>query len=398
LQNLADLLAQLQKRSRHFHELDQARLNEYYDEIERDLKQRLSTALPDRRVSLEEKLAAITAERMAKLADAAERYQLSLNLTLLNVMVITQPKLVLPVGLENRETKIKPYAVWDPLLHRLEPLACEVCGQAGEQLFLCQNGHLAHQQCLAPACIDCKRVFCAACADQVGRCVVCDQPLCRHSQITCPECGRGTCQAHVNLCHANQGQPLDLRVIPAPLPEPEPPPAPPEPAPAKSAPPAKSKKTPTKNKRPAQSKAVAQRRVAPPLPKGIPKPQRIEVVVEYDTIVAYLLASRERELARRGWILAPDEGIIITCLCEKGTGCPANDRVMRPANKANLPGQLLAEIDGFRQEYGLPANKVKFNRRGLDHPIPMRRLSLLGLWNDETALSAAQQAFDQMYG
>ena len=160
----------------------------------------------------------------------------------------------------------------------------------------------------------------------------------------------------MDLCHANEGQPVDLRS--APPPEPEPPPPPPKPAATKPTTPAKSKKASTKNKRSTKSKAVIKPRVKPRLPKGMPKPQRIEVVVDYDSITAYLLASRERELASRMWRLIPNEGIIITCWCEKGTNCPANNRVMRPANKANLAGQLLDEIDRFRREYGLSGKKV----------------------------------------
>ena len=395
LQTLDKPLSQLQQRSQRFHELDQARLNEYYDEIERDLQHRLSHASPDRQAGLEEKLASIAAERAAKLADAAERYQVRLELTLLNTMVISQPKLVLPIGLENRTTKVKTYAVWDPLLHRLELLACRVCGQPGQHLFLCHNGHLAHENCLAPACIDCKRVFCAVCAAEVGVCDVCRQPLCRHSRIICAECGRGTCQAHQGLCHADEGRPVDLRQVAPPPPEPEPPP-PPQPL-VKTTP--KSKATGSKTKPAARAKPAAIRRAAPTRPKGVPKPQRIEVVVEHDTVAAYLLASRERQIAVRFWQLVPDEGIIIGCNCEKQPACPADNRVMRPADKAGLSQQLLDEIDRFRQEYGLPDNKVKFNRllAGGQY-APTGRLALLGLWQDEKSLAAARDAFDRTFG
>jgi len=392
-QTLDESLTRLEKRSRRFYELDEARLNEYYDEIERDLKQRLATALPDRRISLEEKLAVLTAERAAKLNDAAERYRGFLNLTLLNAMIISQPKLVLPVGIENRNKKIETYAVWDPLLHRLEPLACEICGQAGEQIYLCHNGHLAHKACLAPSCIDCRRVFCADCAGDVGQCDVCRRSLCRHSRITCPECGRGTCREHKGLCHANQGQPVDLGSIPEAKPEPEMEPPLPSPKPK----PAKNKKASAKNKRAPKSRAVAPRRKKPSLPKGGPKPQRAEVVTEYDAVAAYMLASHERQIASRVWRLVPNQGIIITCQCEKGETCQANNKVMRPALKANLVRQLLDDIDKFRREYGLPVKKVKFNRAEGGHFTPTRRLLLIGLWNDEKALAAARNAFDRIY-
>jgi hypothetical protein len=144
----------------------------------------------------------------------------------------------------------------------------------------------------------------------------------------------------------------------------------------------------------------------------MPKPQRMEVIVESDTVIGYLLASRERELATRRWTLMPDEGIAITCWCEKGLNCPANNRLMRPAAKANLASQLLDEIDKFRnlasqlldeidkfrREYGLPGKKVKFNRPGAGGKLmSTRRLMLVGLWSSEDALKAAQAAFDRRY-
>jgi len=128
----------------------------------------------------------------------------------------------------------------------------------------------------------------------------------------------------------------------------------------------------------------------------VPKPQRIEVVVEPTAVIAYLLASRERQIAARIWELIPAEGIIITCQCEKGASCLANNKVMRPADPPDLGKQLVGEIDRFRREYGIPVKKVKFNRQVGRSYEPMNRLRLFGLWQDEQAIKAAQAAFDRM--
>lgn len=260
---LGDDLINLQKRVARFRELDEARLNDYYGNLRNDLHQRLKNALPDRRASLQDKLDAVKTEHAHKLADLAERYQLQIHLTLLNLMVIQQAKLVLPVLITNRNTQVEAYAVWDPLLYRLEPLLCQVCGLPGDQrMHLCHNGHIAHEACLAPACVDCKRVFCQACAGEVGECAVCHQPLCRHSQLKCKDCGRVTCQAHRTLCHANEGQPIDLnKPAPPPVPEPEPEPAPPPKVKRKSAA-ATPKSPPLAPSKPAPSKC----------PKAYPPP------------------------------------------------------------------------------------------------------------------------------
>ncbi|MCP5099818.1 MAG: hypothetical protein GY943_30045, partial [Chloroflexi bacterium] len=285
LDELADTLKELQKRVSRFRELDKARLTTYYDELEHDLQHRLKTASKDRKSSLQDKLSAIQTERTLKLTDVDERYRVKLELTLLNLLIIQQPKLVMPILIENRTTKANDYAVWDPLLHRLERPICGVCGLPAERAYFCHNGHLAHEACLAPACIDCKRVYCQQCTDEVGSCDVCHDPLCHRSRILCPDCGRFTCQTHQNLCHANDGKPVDLSiksVQPPQKSEPEPPAPKPKPNP--------------KLRSPKRSQPIRQpkKSTSPRMPKGVPKPQRLEVMVYPDAIIAFVLASRER--------------------------------------------------------------------------------------------------------
>ncbi|MFQ5433606.1 MAG: hypothetical protein ACE5FD_01905 [Anaerolineae bacterium] len=396
LREMSDHLGQLQKRVSRFRELDEARITEYYNELERDLRQRLNRASKDRRASLTDKLETVQTERKHKLADIAERYQVQLNLTLLNLKVIQQPKLIMPVRIENRATKISAYAVWDPLQHRLEPLACQVCGLPIQRAYLCHNGHLAHQGCLAPSCIDCKRVFCQQCADDVGECEVCHEPLCTHSRISCNDCGRGTCQAHKGMCHADDGRPVDLATLVAAtltaLPEPEPPPKP-KPTPKPKSP-RRTKQTRTRAAR--KTKTAPTR---PKMPKGVPRPQRIEVVIYPDAIVAFALASRERQVARRVWSLEPDEGIVRTCDCEKKDRCQADRMVIRPFDQQPIRTQLLQEIASFREEYGIPAKKVGYNRISSlsGQHFPVKSFKLFGLWTNEAAIAEARASFERIY-
>jgi hypothetical protein len=386
---LSAQLTALQKQIGRFRELDEARLTGYYDELERDLQQRLNRASPDRRASLQEKLETVKTERIHKLADIAERSQVRLDLTLLNLMVIRQPKLVMPINIENRATKIRAYAVWDPLRHELEPLVCDVCNLPAERVYLCHNGHLAHKECLAPACIDCKRVFCTKCSEDVGECDVCRQPLCVHSRIACPECGRFTCQAHREMCHANNGQPVDLNEErPSAL---EPPP----PKPVKPA-----KKPSPKRRKPKRKPARKAAPTRPKLPKGTPKPQRMEVILDPIGVTAFLLGSRERTIARRTWELVPSKGgVVRSCDCEKGSACEADGMVTRPSEWKPIEAFIKQEITDFRLEYGLPAKKVKFNRASsLDGGyFPITKFKLTGLWQDEEALDEARDTFERLY-
>ena len=392
LQEMAADMSALQKRVLRFRQLDEARLIDYYDELARDLQQRLKSASAERRPGLEDKLTAVQTERVHKLADLAERYQVQVNLTLLNLLVIQQAKLSLPVTIENRTTTTPTHAIWDPLRYQVEPLVCQVCGQPGQRLYLCFNGHLAHEDCLAPACIDCKRVFCGVCVHEVGECAVCHAPLCRHSRLTCPECGRGTCKAHAGLCHANAGQPVDLS-RPARAAEP-PPPAPPPP-PSK---PAAKPKAPSAAR--AKPKAPPRRPTAPSWPKGVPKPQRIEVILYPNAVTAFVIGARERQIAMRIWELIPEDGgIVCTCECEKGAACRANRMVSRPSDRQPVTRQMYQELLSLAEEYGLSNSKIRYNRvSSLDGSFfPTPNFELTGVWRDETALEEARRRFAEIY-
>jgi hypothetical protein len=380
---LAEPIKRLQKRSARFLALDEARLNAYYDEVEQDLRLRAARAVGERVANLNEKLALTASERQNKLEDAVTRYQVRADLALINVMLIQQPKLALPLQLQNRKTQRGIVAVYDPLLHRIEPLLCEVCQRTGRRLQLCQNGHLAHTDCLAPQCIDCQRVYCRLCADEIGQCAVCHEPLCHTSAIKCNECDRVTCRAHRNMCHADQGAPVDLSQA---QPEPE------------VSEPTEPRPPETKPKPRPQAKPHPRRSAEKPLawPRGVPRPQRIEVVISDDRITAFLLASREREIASRRWLLSAERAIERSCICEKGGECAANGYVLRPAMGRGLLEQMRAEIDAFRKEYRIPRNRVKYNEDEgpYNPPTPMRRFELPESWLDPDLLAQAREAFD----
>lgn len=387
LREMETELATLKKRVARFRQLDEARLADYYDTLEKDLQTRLQNASAGRRPGLQDKLTVVQNERRHKLDDLAERYQVRINLTLLNVLIIQQPKLIQPVQIANRSTKISAYAVWDPLLRQLEPLHCQVCGQPGRRLYLCHNGHLAHEACLAPACIDCKRVFCRDCAHEVGTCDVCRQPLCRHSQLTCPDCGRHTCQAHRGLCHADNGRPVDLTAQASSPPEPAPP-AKPETSPTTS-----RKSRPKRSARPRPASTRRSKK------KG-PKVLRMEVVLHVDFVTAYLLGRRDREIAVRVWELTPEQGgILRSCECEKGASCQADGMVIRPYESQHIETQMHDELVAFALEYGLPPKKIHYNRLSSmgGEPYSVSRFELRGLWKNEEAITEARDTFSRRY-
>jgi hypothetical protein len=407
LDELAEPLDSLQRRAARFLELDRARLEQYYDDMQRDLKRRLERADDDRRKALQDKLVAVQAEREAKLADAEAKYQLRVELELINLLVIAQPRLVLPMNVVNRTATITRTVVWNPLLHRIEPLTCDVCGRASSRLFLCTGGHLAHEECLLPQCVDCKRVYCRLCTDQMKACVVCDRPVCASSLNRCPTCGRGTCREHMGLCHAAEGEPARLRTEngerrteeaegpTAPPPEPGPEPEKVE-APSKPPVETKPKKKPTAGRRAAGAKARnAERRKGG---RATATGQKIEVYT-YATepvITAFVIASRGRELARRTWKLVED-GIAAWCRCEKGPFCRMDQTVFEPGTAAEIEAQLQDEIEALRREYQVAGKRVNFYYVLHDAPRSERRLLLRGQWKDDAALSRARTAFMETY-
>ncbi len=386
---IADQVAMLQTRMQRYLELDLARIEDYYDALEEDLQRRLERTDPEdeeKRHALEGKRETLQNERAAKMADVRARYRLRVALELINVQIIVQPKVTLAVQIDNRRTTITRFAVWDPLVHRLEPLTCDVCGQPGEELHLCVNGHLAHQECLAPQCIECKREYCQLCAEEVLTCAVCGQPVCRASIVQCPECGRGTCQEHKGLCHAANGEPLslaDLQPVEV-TPEPQP-----EPRPQVESTPKQTSTPPAKEPHKQQKK---------PAPHDVSRSAKgvkinVEVYQNIPRIVAYVMRSTHRALAIRT-IELTSSGIEITCDCEKAF-CLANNRIYRPEPPKKINTQIQTLLAALRQEYQIPSNRVEYFYLLPGGRMNNKRVLILpSAWRNQELIQQAQETFD----
>ena len=394
LDELAPAIESLQRHAARYLDLDRARLEEYYDQIERDLQHRAERAAEDKRAAAESKLAAARFERQAKLADVEAKYKLRVELALVNLLVVEQPKVMRVVQIENRTTTVTRTVVWDPLLHRIEPLVCDACGQPSTRLFLCSGGHLAHEECLLPQCVDCKRAFCKLCENQLGTCVVCDRPVCMPSLNRCGDCGRGTCREHVGLCHAAEGQPAKI-VAQAAKEEV----APPEPAPAPVQEPEKPHISSLKRKKMEREAAARARQARSRFeePPSAITGHKIEVRVDArePVVMAGVLTAGNKPIAVRTWELVED-GVLVTCQCEK-LSCPADEMIFEPEDAANIEAQIEYYLDQLRQEYHVPAGRVTFFSHIRDTLRPMRHFALHGAWKDEAMLSEAQAAFRSAY-
>ena len=388
--SLSARLQTLQARTQRFLELDLARLEDYYDSLERDLKQRLARVEdgdPERRKSTESKLDALAVERRAKLADVQARHGIRVDLELINVLVTVQPKVTLPVTIANRRVTVTRLAVWDPLLHRIEPLVCDRCGEPGADLHLCTGGHLAHSHCLAPQCIECNRVYCQLCADQVLTCAVCHQPVCRVNSRVCSDCGRITCGEHQKLCHGAAGQPVVLPKEPAAAAATPPPPAASKPEPARKLEP--TRRAPSA-KPPAPPPALVSPAPAAPTVKAVKLYVQIETAVP--RVVCFVMRSTRRVLATRAIELTP-AGIQVSCQCEKHP-CPADGWLHRPMPASMIQDQVQKLIAALREEYFLPGKRVDYHSLHDGQVTELPGFNLPACWRDEGALTAARQQFD----
>jgi hypothetical protein len=394
LRQLGPNLESLRTRLQHYLELDQARLSQYYDDLAKDAEKRLKNAIDDeRRQTMYIKLAAIVSERQAKLADVEQKYHLRVDLELVNLAVIAQPKLDLAVEIKKRGASVVKQVVWDPLLHRVEPLVCDVCGLPGENLSICEEGHLAHTGCLAPQCVECKRTYCMKCSDRVQSCVVCDRAVCEHSLVRCPTCKRVTCHEHVGLCHAENGEPQRPHVeetppatavavvTAAPTTEAEPP----------SGQPRAPKKASTKSKAP-PARPVSKRNKVSPSVTG----DYLEVYSDpaLGTVEAYVMA-RKHAVAVRTWTLM-EAGISVQCSCEKRMLCRENDIVYRPAPDTQLESQVKGFIHALRYEYAVPEKKTHYFQIRQGQVFEEPKLKLPSQWRDSETLAQARLGFDRL--
>jgi hypothetical protein len=315
-------------------------------------------------------------------------------------LVIEQPKLALVVQIENRTATITRTVSWDPLLHRIEPLVCDACGQPSTRLFLCTGGHLAHEECLMPQCVDCKRAFCKLCENKMSACVVCDRPVCLHSLNRCGDCGRGTCREHVGLCHAAEGQPAKIvpqEVVAQPEPAPEPtlPRAVPEPEQPHMS--SLKRKKAERERKAAEEAAAARRRgrIYEPLPRVTG--DKLEVIIESrePVVSAAVLSPGHKPIAIRTWSLEED-GILVSCQCEKRP-CHADDKIFEPTDAARIEDQIEYQIDLFRQEYDVPRKRVVVYHTVRENLLPLPRLALRGKWKDDQILDDVRAVFRQTY-
>lgn len=158
---IADFLERLGRRR----ERDVRRLREYYEEIDLEIRRRLSRPRldDDLRRRERERLDATHRAFHTRGAEVVDRYRVRLRLSPIGVWLCRLPVYYVNVKLMRRNAAADAVFSWNPIDGRIEPRACDGCLIPTASAWLCDDAvHYVCEDCLA-ACRQCGRRFCRAC-------------------------------------------------------------------------------------------------------------------------------------------------------------------------------------------------------------------------------------------
>ncbi len=105
----------------------------------------------------------------------------------------------------------------------------------------------------------------------------------------------------------------------------------------------------------------------------------MQIEPDQPVVTAFVLTQGLRTVAVRSWGWT-EQGIEVVCRCEKRYGCPADGTLIEPADAAGIEAQMRAEIDGLRQEYGIPPRRVTYYSEVHGQARQVPRLTLQREW------------------
>jgi hypothetical protein len=158
---IADFLERLRRRR----ERDVRRLREYYEEIDLEIRRKLSRPRldDDLRRRERDRLDATHRALHTRSAEVADRYRVRLRLSPIGVWLCRLPVYHINVRLMRRTAAADAVFSWNPIDGRIEPRACDGCLAPTDSAWLCDDAvHYVCDECLA-ACRKCGRRFCRAC-------------------------------------------------------------------------------------------------------------------------------------------------------------------------------------------------------------------------------------------
>jgi hypothetical protein len=164
---IADFLERLGRRR----DRDVRRLREYYEEIDLEIRRKLSRPRldDDQRRRERDRLDATHRAFHTRGAEVADRYRVRLRFSPIAVWLCRLPAYHINVRLMRRNAAADAVFSWNPLDSRIEPRACDGCLSPTASAWLCDDAvHYLCNDCFA-ACRQCGRRFCRACMHSCPR-------------------------------------------------------------------------------------------------------------------------------------------------------------------------------------------------------------------------------------
>jgi hypothetical protein len=180
---------------------EKKRIIEYYDEIDSELNLKreklVGTGKDDGIKSIDDKLRLSGIERQRRLNEIEEKNALKVSIMLFSATLISHTKIRNRYRVKRGKVERDIHVVWNPILNDVDPLICEVCGDATLEVEVCSKSHIGCGKCVH-TCSVCGAYLCKDCG--MTECAVCGDPLCGQCKTVCENCGDVLCGKHVEFC------------------------------------------------------------------------------------------------------------------------------------------------------------------------------------------------------
>jgi hypothetical protein len=127
------------------------RMTRYYADLRSELAEQARRARDDDPAKWAPRREALAREERLRVAELRQKNTLRVQLRLLNLLVVQQPKLLLHSTVASPGHRAPLELVWDPLAEALEALPCPECRRPTFALDLTRLGHLLCPACAAAA-------------------------------------------------------------------------------------------------------------------------------------------------------------------------------------------------------------------------------------------------------
>ena len=127
-----------------------ARLKRYYADLRAELDEQKSRARNAEEAAARhaERLAALEREEQLRVAELRQKSMLHVDLRLLQLLRIEQPKLLVRAVLTAEDSAPGELeVVWDPLLEAVEAVPCPLCGRPSYDFTLNRSGQVGCESC-----------------------------------------------------------------------------------------------------------------------------------------------------------------------------------------------------------------------------------------------------------